>query len=173
MVDLSLLDAGFRAKVEKLQGLCSDAHLIARVTSGTRTPVQQAKLWRQGRTRMIIMQQIANFRAVSADYLADCLEAAGPQKGDWVTDALPGQSWHNYGKAVDFTLYDALAAAIKNGSAEPYQRFQKLIPQAGLFNYGKNWPKDAGHVQAERNAPMMLHDWAKVSATLEKTFPLV
>jgi peptidoglycan LD-endopeptidase CwlK len=76
--NLASLDADTRAMAEALVAEMWNEHgLDFRVTSGTRTMAEQAKLYAQGRT------------------------AAGPK----VTNARPGYSWHNFGVAFDITLF--------------------------------------------------------------------
>lgn len=143
----------FRAKVEKLINLCSNEGLVVRVVSGLRTPLEQAILWRFGRSMDVIIDKIQQLKDINCSYLASCINMAGPQYGEWKTNALPGQSWHNWGLAVDFICFDSIGKPISDGEDPIYYQFQKLIPAAGLFNYGKNWPKDAGHVQGMLGSP--------------------
>lgn len=68
-----------------------------------RSPKEQAKLWRQGRSTTTIKAKIKELKAQHCDYIADLIESVGPQAGTGkVTNALPGQSFHQFGEAVDF-----------------------------------------------------------------------
>lgn len=90
-----------------------------KVTSGTRTWAEQTKLYAQGRT------------------------TAGPK----VTNAKAGQSWHNFGVAVDLTLFDKSGKRPKWDGAE-YDRMGAIARELGL-EWGGAWRKfkDRPHVQ--------------------------
>lgn len=62
---------------------------------------EQAKLWRQSRSRAQIDEKKALYASRGFDFLAEILENVGPQYGPHVTNAAPGESWHNYGQAFD------------------------------------------------------------------------
>lgn len=69
-----------------------------------RDPFNQARMWRKSRTTEEINNQIRMLKHANADYLAYCIEAVGPQKGEigkHVTWAIPGTSWHQWGLAAD------------------------------------------------------------------------
>jgi peptidoglycan LD-endopeptidase CwlK len=76
--NLASLDADTRLMAEALVAELWNEHgLDFRVTSGTRTMDEQARLYAQGRTA----------------------------PGNKVTNARPGYSWHNFGVAFDITLF--------------------------------------------------------------------
>ena len=68
-----------------------------------RTPEEQARLWRQGRSIEQIEQGAAELRdKLARPDLAEILLDVGPQAGlRPVTYAMPGQSLHQYGLAFD------------------------------------------------------------------------
>lgn len=162
----------FRDGIDRLITLCSNSGLVVRLSSGLRTPLEQAALWRKGRAIEVIQQKICWLRDKDCDYLANCLLAVGPQDGEWVTNALPGDSWHNWGEAADFLCFDIKGSPINSGDDPVYEDFQRLIPLAGLNNYGPNWKKDAGHVQLRRNAPHQLYSLQDIDKVLEERYPL-
>src|SRR5688500_11665145 len=99
--DLEPLVPEFRAKVDQLITRCQREGVEMRPYFAIRTPFEQAKLWRQSRTREEIMNRMATLRAAGAEFLAHCIESVGPQNGLHVTNAPPGLSWHQWGEAVD------------------------------------------------------------------------
>lgn len=143
---LTDLTPGFRTSIEKL---LSD--LAAKGYNFTpfytrRTPWDQARLWRQGRTLNEIQNTIEKLRSGNANFLASILEEAGPQDGRRVTNALPGYSWHQWGEAVDCMYVVNGKAVWDNDSA--YKLYADAARAAGLtagyyFSF-----KDMVHVQA-------------------------
>ena len=101
---------------EHLRRLAAE-RLNFKVTSGTRTMSEQAALYAQGRTT----------------------------KGARVTNARPGQSWHNFGVAYDLTLFSG-----KNPVWESpkYLRAGEIGEDLGL-EWGHRWKtfKDTPHFQ--------------------------
>jgi len=103
---------------ELLRRLQSEG-LNFKVTSGTRTFAEQTALYNQGRST----------------------------KGDIVTKAKAGQSWHNFGVAADLTLFDKSGKRPKWDGAE-YDRMGAIAQELGL-EWGGSWRKfkDRPHVQ--------------------------
>jgi hypothetical protein len=60
-----------------------------------------------------------------------CFERAGPSDGPWATNALPGQSWHQYGEAVDCFLVDAQGHAV--WESRNYARFGAVGDAGGIW----------------------------------------
>ena len=104
-----------------------------------RDPVTQARLWRQSRPRTAIDQQMADLRTQNCNFIADCLEKAGPSDGPWATNALPGLSWHQYGEAVDCFLCGASGTPVWESPS--YGRFGQLGDKHGMWwggHFGDN-----------------------------------
>lgn len=152
--------------------LCTREGLVIRLTSGLRTPLEQAALWRMGRGTSVINAKIEELKSQSAPYLALCIDKAGPQNGPWRTNALPGYSWHNWGLGADFMCFNMKGDPIQNGDAYEYRVFQRMIPFAGLHNYGKDWIKDAGHVQFYELSPSSKYTLAEMDKLLSEKYPI-
>ena len=73
---------------------------------GTRNAEVQARLWRQSRSTQKISYQLSVLRKSSASKTAQVLDDVGSQFSRWATNALPGQSAHQYGLALDCFLID-------------------------------------------------------------------
>ena len=104
-------------------------------------------------------------RRNGADYLADILEMVGPQHGLWATNALPGQSWHQHGLAVD-CYWEVDSRAEWSGTAEGYQVYSKLAEEMGLVSL---YPKDSVHVQGESGSVLQkLGSWDAINEIMYK-----
>lgn len=92
-------------KLQEFVQACADNGHDLLVYCGYRSLEEQARLYRQGRTALAIGQKIDKLRAAGFGFLGDIIAGVGPQKGDKVvTDAAPGESFHNYGMAIDAVL---------------------------------------------------------------------
>lgn len=155
------LEPQFRERLEAVLGDLRDEGIEMRVTAGLRTPSEQARLWRQSRSREEIDAAVRHLRQGGAWYLADVLSESAPAHGPPVTRALPGLSWHQWGEAADCLW-------IVNGVAEwslarivnrdnGYHAYARAAEAAGLAA-GGFWPRlaDWPHVQKRKVAsPLM------------------
>lgn len=157
--DLNKLDSALKNKVLKLLENCKKRSVEMRPYDGIRTPLEQARLWRQSRAIEEINKKIADLEANGAHFLAECIRRAGPQNGGHVTDTPPGISWHQWGEALDcFWLVDGKAEwstkKIVNG-VNGYAVYAEEAKLIGL-TAGGNWKKfkDWPHIQlrSENNA---------------------
>lgn len=150
--DVNLLVEDFRPKVIALLERCTARGATMRPYFTLRSPFEQAKLWRQSRSKQEIEARIAELESKSALFLADCIRRVGPQLGDPVTNAIPGLSWHQWGEAVDcFWLVAGKAewsSRKKINGLNGYQVYAEEAEAAGL-TAGGHWSsiKDWPHVQ--------------------------
>ena len=140
--DLTLLVPAFRPRLETLLANCRARGVEMRPYTGLRTPLEQAKLWRQSRSREQIDAKVAQLRAAGADYLADCIVHVGPRNGDPVTNAVPVLSWHQWGEAE---ASNSVRPAAGPGEAHRRKRrfissliSLRLIRPSGLGS-GRSW----------------------------------
>lgn len=142
-----------------------------------RSPSQQAIYWRQSRSTIEINQAIAMLRSRGASYLTEVLEGVGPQHGDEVTRVLPGNSWHQWGEAVDcFWEVDGHAewsTTKKINGINGYQVYAQEATNLGLTP-GLLWPrfKDAPHVQlrADDNPQNSGMSWPHIDEVMRDRF---
>lgn len=174
--DLNQLTPEFRLKAGQLLQVCGEAGLPMRPFFTLRSPFEQARLWRQSRSREQIEAQLVTLRAKRAPFLAHCIESVGPQHGDPVTNALPGLSWHQWGEAVDcFWLLDGKAewsATRKLAGNNGYQAYAAAARDLGLTPGGL-WPrlKDWPHVQwRAEGSPLKQYGWTEIDAEMERRF---
>lgn len=150
--DMKDLVLDFRARVQNLLNACRARGVEMRPYTTLRDPFEQARLWRQSRTREQINRKVAQLREVGADFLAHCLESVGPQNGRHVTDAPPGLSWHQWGEAVDcFWVVEGQAEwspERKVNGSNGYHVYAEEARRLGL-TAGGHWSnfKDWPHVQ--------------------------
>lgn len=139
-----------------------------------RTPWEQAILWRMTRGKSEIGSKMQSLYDDGAIYIANVIEAVGRQfPGQYVTGhvtyAVPGESWHNWGEAVD--CYLKKAGAIEWHGDPGYDAYGEIAEDIGL-TWGGVWTlKDWGHAQA---APMSPTDYmgtiGEVSDALERKY---
>lgn len=154
-IDTTALTPEFNNKLNELLLTCQGRGVEMRPYFGIRNPFEQAKLWRQSRTREEINQKIAELQTKGAPFLAHCLKSVGPQNGPHVTNALPGLSWHQWGEAVDcFWVVAGQAewSTVKQVNARngyrvyAEQAMQLGLDAGGLWRSLKDWP----HVQLRK-----------------------
>jgi peptidoglycan LD-endopeptidase CwlK len=169
-IDLTKLSADLIDKLQRTLEACRVTLEACRVQgiemrpyNGLRTPLEQAKLWRQSRTSLQIRRKIEELRDQGALYLSSVIQEAGPQHGPEVTRAIPGFSWHQWGEAVDcFWAVDGDAEWSTtrkinglNGYKVYAEEAKKIgLTPGGLWTSFKDWP----HVQlrAESNPGQVL-----------------
>lgn len=157
MIDrgLASLPPDFRRLAERVDRACNAAGFDLLIYSGRRTLEEQAVLYRQSRPFRDIKRKADQLRIAGFPILADALLAVGPQHGDHATDAAPGESWHNYGRAFD-------AVPIIGGQLDwnptdkfdarkvdaHWLRYAAEVRAAGL-QWGGDWPRfrDYAHAQ--------------------------
>jgi peptidoglycan LD-endopeptidase CwlK len=174
--DLTLLVPAFKAQVEILLMNCKNKGIEMRPSDTVRSPFAQAKIWRQSRTTEEINKKISELKNNNAPFLAHCLESVGPQKGDPVTNAIPGLSWHQWGEAVDCfwvvnnkAVWD-LETVVNglNGFMVYANEAKKLGLDAGLF-----WSnfKDSPHVQLRKASnPTKVFSLQEIDQTMQQRF---
>lgn len=174
--DLGLLVPDFREKVEQLLKNCADAGVQMRPYFTVRTPLEQAKLWRQSRSAEEIGKMLSDLKAKDAPFLAHCIESAGPQHGEPVTNSIPGLSWHQWGEAVDCCwIVDGAAewSTVKlRAGRNGYRVYSEQAAGLGLTAGGywksiKDWP----HVQLQKaSSPKSVYNLQFIDQEMQKRF---
>ena len=100
--DLDKLVPAMKPLVIELTDRCKTRGVEMRPNIGLRDPFEQARLWRQSRSREQIAVKLEELQTAGASFLAHCLDSVGPQHGEHVTDTPPGFSWHQWGEALDY-----------------------------------------------------------------------
>lgn len=142
-----------------------------------RSPWAQAKLWRQSRSRLEVQHGIRWLRAAGAAWLASLVEEVGPQFGRWATNAVPGNSWHQWRNAVDAYAevdgrisWDTVPGKV-GGPGDYYYRFYaERAAELGLTPLGPRIG-DWCHVQAPPEmAPADRMTWLAIDAEMRRRF---
>lgn len=148
--DLNLLNPDFRSKLDSAiaEAKRVGVHMVPYETE--RDVWKQARLWRRSRTGAQIRERVRSLRLNNAGFIADVLESVGSQSGPWATNALPGQSWHQWGLACDL-YWDKngpdVAGGVEWNDLTGYETFAKIARKCGLTS-GFFWQsRDAVHVQ--------------------------
>ena len=150
--DIDDLDTDFIPLVTDVLSKCESMGYSMRPFFTVRTPKEQARLWRQSRSRHEIKAMITKLRINDAVYLANVIEDVGPQNGRHVTNAIPGMSWHQWGQAVDcFWLVNNTAewsTRKKISGNNGYHIYAEIakglgLTAGGFWNSFKDWP----HIQ--------------------------
>ena len=101
---LEVVDPQFRISVQELVRLCAQQGLEIRIYCTIRTCEEQAKLFRRSRTKKEIDQRAQSLTDRGYPFLSDSLLSVGAQSGKLgahLTNAAPGESFHQYGLAAD------------------------------------------------------------------------
>lgn len=137
---------------------CKDAGVDILIYNTLRTLEEQARLYRKGRSYSSIKAKMRKLSSRGFGLLADVIQSVGPQHGSIVTNAAPGESYHNYGMAFD-------AVPIIDGKAmwndlESYKIYGDAVRNAGMI-WGGDWTKfnDKPHAQiAKGGNPLKMYD---------------
>jgi len=128
--DFTLLQFDFRLRVFEAIRICLNFETEVLCYCTIRTPEEQAILFRKSRTRKEIKQRIQSMTDKGFPFFAETLSKVGPQSGvlgKHLTNAAPGESWHQYGLACDCVPVvagkalwndDAIEWTIYGGAAE-------------------------------------------------------
>lgn len=178
------LDQEFAATYAKLMDKCVAAGFRIVPYDGARSPWQQAIYWRQSRTKQQVQAKIAEVKNEGAPYIAKILDEVGPHSGKHVTDAIPGQSFHQFKRAVDsYVVSPDTHKALwreEEKDGDEYELAVQLYDKMGGFaealglTWGGHWSfGDYGHVQGQKaSSPMKEYgSWAKLDAALKAAWP--
>jgi len=135
-----------------------------------RTPAEQSKLWRQSRTTEEIRRVADRLVHEGADGMARILLLVGPQSGRWATNALPGQSWHQWGEAIDCMVISEFGRAVWSSGHPGYQVYAEEAKKQALVA-GFFWKKrDAVHVQYRSESVRASYTWKEINETMLTRF---
>ncbi|MCW8330948.1 M15 family metallopeptidase [Photobacterium sp. SDRW27] len=146
------LTEAMRDKAETVQRACKEAGEFELLIYCTLRPLEeQARLFRQSRSRQQIDLKSQKFRSRGLVFLADILESVGPCYGDHVTNAAPGESWHNYGQAFDAVPLIGGKPAWNYMKARSYwDAYGEAVRQTGLYWAG-DWQRFREYPHAQLN----------------------
>lgn len=164
--ELSLLRDDFESKVRRVIRVVQvEDGFTMRPFFTRRSPWEQARLWRQSRGTKEIHEAVKRLEREGAPFLAKVLLEVGGQHGRWATNALPGQSWHQWGEAVDcFALVEGRAVWSRRHPA--YKAYAERAVNEGL-HAGYYWRRpDAVHLQLGSGSVRGRWSWPEIDAIM-------
>lgn len=147
---LGSLHPQFHIACQELLRLCEQQGLEIRIYCTVRTCTEQAKLFRRSRTRREVAQRAQSLTDRGFPFLAESLLSVGPQAGKLgahITNAAPGESFHQYGLAVDGAPFVG-GKFLWDASAPEWQVYGQAAQYLGL-TWAGSWTSfcEFPHVQ--------------------------
>lgn len=139
----------------ELKRLCAADGVPILIYRTYRDPWEQARLWRGSRTTRQIVDKIAKLRARGFGYLADILRDVGAQYGklgQHVTWAAPGESYHNYKRALDAVPLDEDGSPTWDTDSLSWGIYGTNVERVGL-TWGGDWARFPDLPHAQMHAP--------------------
>ena len=169
-MDLQALVPEFHSRAQAVIDDCAARGVVMRPYFAIRSPVEQARIWRRSRSTEQIRAAIDRLDAAGAPWLADVLCRVGPQYGNWGTNALPGQSWHQYGEALDcYWLIDGeVLWDTEDTPDNGYRIYARVAEAHGLTSLGP-LIDDWAHIQLRPDAAPD-YDWPTIDRLMRERF---
>lgn len=168
------LDPTFASTLSQLIDWCQANGMDFRIAQGLRTPQVQAQYycqWAQ-RTPAAVNAAVAKLQAAQAPWLAALLASYSnePRKPAWLTDALPGAGWHQWGLAADCYCYRD-GQMVGDGGDPVYKSYADKAQELGLRAGYYFTKRDAGHVQGSQDADATTqYTWAQIDQIMKGRF---
>ena len=170
MISLEPLDPKFKNTCDNLFRNCLKQGCTVLPFYGVRDVKTQAALWRQSRPVDEIMITIHRLKREGAPFLASIMEVVGPQEGRWATNCLPGQSWHQWGLAVDCYVVGENGKSVWSSKHPSYRIYADEAQKLGLTS-GYYWTRqDAVHVQAVAEGVRAVYTWPEIDRAMKEKF---
>ena len=132
--DLNQLVPKVKQNANTVLEVCKEAGFELLIYCTLRDLNEQAKLYRQSRSWSEIKVKIDKFRNRGHNFLAQIIEEVGQCNGPHVTNAAPGESWHNYAEAWDAVPLINGKCAWKYGDAkEHWEAYGEAVRQVGMY----------------------------------------
>ena len=130
-------------------GGCANEDVDILIYCTLRPLEEHARLYRQSRALVEINYKIQKFRDRGLGFLADILQNTAPCHGPHVTNAAPGESWHNYAEAFDgVPLIGGKSAWYYDDAPFEWSMYGAMVRESGL-NWSGDWKKfkEIAHAQ--------------------------
>ncbi|MFO1143403.1 MAG: N-acetylmuramidase domain-containing protein [Amaricoccus sp.] len=145
-----------------------------RLAQGLRSPQKQAEYyckWAK-RSPADIEKAAKALKKKGAPWLAALLLSYKdvPRQQGWLTNALPGAGWHQWGEAVDGYCYRD-GKMVGDGSDPCYKAYADLAVARGLTAGYYFSSQDSGHLQLNaRGAASDVYSWSYIDAVMRERF---
>lgn len=132
------------------------------------TAYQQAKLWKKSRCNLEVEEAAKAMIKEGAGNIANLIRTTVVLPGKRETDFLPGQSWHQYGEAMDVRLVSPEGKVVWAPGHHGYETFARIARDEGL-TAGYYWKrKDANHVQLRDQTVRSIYSWKEIDEIVAK-----
>ena len=169
--NIHVLTTETSALAQSVIDICKEHGVDLVVYCTVRKLTEQARLYRKGRSYREIKGKMNDLEKRGFGFLAEIIELVGAQTGEKVTNAAPGESWHNYGEAFDAVpLIDGKAAWDYKENKEQWEEYGRAVRQVGM-NWGGDWSsfKDYPHAQLRSGSnPLKYYPPSKIRAMLKE-----
>lgn len=139
---INLLSPETRIRAYETYRLCDQAGVNIRLYMTIRLGSLQAAMWRKGRSTERINSQVDLLIQNGHKQPAKLIKSAGPQTSPKIiTNALPGESHHQYGRAWDGGPYDAQLCNYKwdvEKYPEEWEIYRAACEMTGMVS-GASW----------------------------------
>lgn len=169
-MELKKLKPEFKSLVEKVLEDCEASGVVMKPYFALRTPAEQARLWRQSRTTKQVISASAMLRSNGAHWISRILENVGPCYGKWATNALPGQSWHQFGEAIDcaWIVEGGFNWNVTDKPNNGYKVYASIAKAHGLYSLGESMG-DWVHIQLQPYSKPN-YDWVKIDQLMQEKY---
>lgn len=168
------LSSAFAIKLDVLLSACRSAGHDFRVAQGLRTPETQARYYCQWNKRSVAMieQKAEELIDAGAPWLGSLLRCySGIERTPrWLTNALPGEGWHQWGEAADCYCFRN-GRMVEKGDDPAYRYYAEQAQNLGLTAGLYFSDPDAGHVQLRSaSSATSIYSLSHIDATMRERF---
>jgi len=168
------LNAEFAKKLSAVLAACAAKGFNFKISQGLRTPQKQAEYYCKWAKRSPADIDKAADKMVKdgAPWLASVLKSYRdiPRQAAWLTSALPGGGWHQWGEAADCYCYKA-GKMVTDGSDPCYKFYADTAISMGLtagFYFSK---QDSGHLQlSPKDSAASTYTWEHIDEVMQERF---
>lgn len=156
-------------KAERVRTYCAVRGVPILIYCTLRSLEEQAKLYRQSRSYATIVAKMNALTDAGFGFLAEIIEKVGPQSGPHVTNAAPGESWHNYAEAFDAVpLLGGKALWQYEGNEKAWNTYGEAVRKEGM-QWAGDWKtfRELPHAQlSQAGNPLELHSPKEIQEKL-------
>lgn len=168
------LESSFANTLAELLKACHAEGYDMRISQGLRTPHRQAEYYckSKGRTAAQIDAAVKMLRESDAPWLAGILEQYRdiPKGKKWLTNALPGAGWHQWGLAADCYCFEN-GNLVGDAGHPSYKFYAEKAKKLGLRAGYYFKTQDAGHVQEPAEAQATsIYKWSFIDSVMKARF---